>query len=58
MSKTIVYFDQLLGYGKQNRDLGYEIDTSIEKKTAISINNAQKKERAKIDVFSQPDPGL
>ncbi len=32
MSKTIVYFDQLLGYGKQNKDLGYEIDTSIEKK--------------------------
>ncbi len=33
MSKTIVYFDQLLGYGKQTNELGYEIDLSVEKKT-------------------------
>ncbi len=32
MSKTIVHFDQLLGYGKQTKDLGYEIDVSVERK--------------------------
>jgi len=31
MSKAIVYFDQLLGYGKQTKDLGYGIDQSVEK---------------------------
>lgn len=30
MSKTIVYFDQLLGYGKQAKDLGYDIETHLE----------------------------
>ncbi len=31
MSKAIVYFDQLLGYGKQTRNLGYGMDQSVEK---------------------------
>jgi reductive dehalogenase len=30
MSKSIVYFDQLLGYGRQTRDLSHGLDTSVE----------------------------
>ena len=31
MSRAIVYFDQLLGYGKQTRDLSYPIDSHMER---------------------------
>jgi len=32
MSKSIVYLDQVFGYGRQTKDLGYDINASVEKK--------------------------
>lgn len=34
MSRAIVYFDQFLGYGRQEKHMGYGMDVSVEKKKA------------------------
>lgn len=31
MTKSIIYFDQILGYGRQSKNLNYDFDVSVEK---------------------------